>query len=242
MGDLSRAGLTAEALPVLDQWRAWMQDHPPQEGRHALTFQHDGLTLHDWLDGLRASSVSDQHDQEGARPWRFDLALSRLAGSTKDALRADRLLGAWVWSLLASACDRPINTLILGRDRVVVTRAMDADHARAELAKLLDAWQRALLAPLPVACQTALAWLDKPEEAYRKYNPGDHGRAEGDDVYLKRLYPDFGALMADGQMPALAEQLYGAFRQWMGSHVSAVPLVSDEDGPVDDAGAAGRAA
>lgn len=242
MGDLSRAGLVAEALPVLDQWRAWMQDHPPLEGRHALTFQHDGLALHDWLDGLRAPSVSDQHDLDGARPWRFDLALSRLAGSTKDALRADRLLSAWVWSLLASACDRPVNTLILGRDRVVVTLAMEPDHARAELAKLLDAWQRALQAPLPVACQTALAWLDKPEEARRKYNPGDHGRAEGDDVYLKRLYPDFDALMADGQMPALAERLYGAFRQWMGSHVTAAPLVSDEGEPGDDADAAGRAA
>jgi exodeoxyribonuclease V gamma subunit len=152
------------------------------------------------------------------------------------------LLSAWVWSLLASACDRPVNTLILGRDRVVVTLAMEPDHARAELAKLLNAWQRALQAPLPVACQTALAWLDKPEEAHRKYNPGGHGRAEGDDVYLKRLYPDFDALMADGQMPALAERLYGAFRQWMGSHVTAAPLVSDESEPGDDADAAGRAA
>lgn len=242
MGDLSREGLAAEALPVLDHWRVWMQEHPPLEGRHALVFQYDGLTLHDWLDGLHAPAAIDPHDPDGQRPWRFDLALSRLAGSTKDALRADRLLSTWVWSLLASACDRPINTLILGRDRVVVTRAMDAEQARTELAKLLDTWQRALQGPLPVACQTALAWLDKPEEAYRQYNPSDHGRAEGDDVYLKRLYPDFEALMADGQMPALADQLYGAFRQWMGSHVTAAPLVSDEDeSDGDDTDAAGRA-
>jgi exodeoxyribonuclease V gamma subunit len=241
LGDLSRAGLAAEALPVLGHWQAWTQAHPPLEGRHALKFQHDGLTLHDWLDGLRAPSEAEQHEPDRARPWRFDPALSRLAGSTKDALRADRLLGAWVWSLLASACDRPINTLILGRDRLVVTRAMDADQARSELGRLLDAWQQALQAPLPVACQTALAWLDKPEEAHRKYNPGDHGRAEGDDVYLKRLYPDFNALVADGQMPVLAEQLYGAFRQWVSSHVTATPLVSDMDERGDDTDAAGSA-
>ena len=230
LGEMHREALEAESLPVLDHWQPWQAAHPLMEVRHALKFEHEGLAVHDWLDGLREPSSAEVRAGD-ACPWRATLPLSRLGSGPKLTVRPDKLLDAWVWSLLASACGHPVDTLVLGRDLAVQARAVDPADAREVLIDLLQAWREALQAPLPVACLTALTWLDKPENAPRLYNPSDRGRGEGEDVYLARLYPDFAALTADGRMPDLAERLYGPLKAWLDSSVMAVPLDrSDIDG------------
>lgn len=226
LGEMHREALEADSLPVLDHWQPWQGAHPPLDQRHVLRFEHNGLAVHDWLDGLREPSSVERRTGSTC-PWRVSLPLSRLGSGPKAALRPDKLLDAWVWSLLASACGHPVDTLVLGRDLVVQARAVDPEHARAVLADLLQAWDEALQAPLPVACLTALAWLDKPESAPGRYNPSERGYGEGEDVYLARLYPDFAALTADGRMPDLAERLYGPLKLWLESSVTAVPLDRD---------------
>ncbi|HIV72891.1 MAG TPA: exodeoxyribonuclease V subunit gamma [Candidatus Aquabacterium excrementipullorum] len=231
LGEMSRLALESDSLPVLDHWQPWQQAHPLLDERRALHFEDDtGLAVHDWLDGLREPSSAEARAGD-ARPWRVSLPLSRLGQGPRSTLRPEALLDTWVWSLLASACGHPVDTLVLGRDLAVQARAVHADDARELLTGLLQSWREALQAPLPVACRTALAWLDKPESAPRIYNTGDHVHGEAEDVYLSRLYPDFDALAADGRLPDLAEQLYGAYRRWLDSSVTAVPLVADASIP-----------
>lgn len=235
LGEMHRAALEAESLPVLDHWQPWAEAHPPLDERHALHVAHGGWAVHDWLDGLRSPSGAEQ--RAGAdKPWRVSLQLSRLGSGPKATLRPERLLEAWVWSLLASACGHPVNTLVLGRDLVVQAQAVEPSQARDILIDLLDAWREALRTPLPVACLTALAWLDKPDSARAKYDASDFGRGEGEDVYLARLYPDFASLVADGRFEVLAERLYGPYLRWVRGSVTAVPL------PRDTAADAGGAA
>ena len=87
-------------------------------------------------------------------------------------------------------------------------------QARAHWQALLQAWQEGLHRPLPLALQSALAWLDKGGSASDADNPvafeaaratfedhdprfGRRAEREGND-YLARAFPNFHALWSEG--------------------------------------------
>jgi exodeoxyribonuclease V gamma subunit len=89
-------------------------------------------------------------------------------------------------------------------------------------------WRRNLDAPLPVACQTALALLaeGKPRVVYE----GEYelrGEVEKEPC-LARLWPDFAALASSGEWPGVALALYGGLADWLATQVTVTPHAGDE--------------
>ena len=113
----------------------------------------------------------------------------------------------------------PARGLVVGRDASVAIAPLDAEPARATLARLLRAWREGLDAPLPLPFRTALAQLEgaHPQRCYEGH---DHAHGEVEEACLARLYPDFEALSADGRFAELAERLYAPLRDWIAAHTA----------------------
>ena len=205
------------AVPMLAQWRAVLREHPTQADKMPLRFEHGAWAVEDWLDGLRHSASG-----AGDRGW-MELVASRLCTREKPAIRPDKLLGAWVRCLVASACDVDSKGILVGRDVTVTVRPLDPDVARETLAKLLEAWGQGMARPLPVACLTAIAALND-NDAEKAYDGDGFERAgEVEDPCLSRIFPDFESLTADGKFDTWADQLYRPILDWINSHVTFEP-------------------
>jgi len=184
----------------------------------ALRHASGALEVDDWLDGLRYDPQGD-----GEPGW-LQLVASRLCTKgDKPALRPDKLLAAWVRCLVAGACGVVAHGVLVGRDVTVTFSPMEQAEARARLEDLLAAWQAGMVAPLPVACLTAMAWLagDNAEAAYE--GDGFFATAEADEPCLARVYPDYESLTADGSFETWAEQLYRPVLDWVDRHVGFEP-------------------
>ena len=212
LGERAERELAGTLQPMLGRWRALHHAFPVAGVKEPLRFEHEGLLLDDWLDGLRLAST------DSGEPVWLSLQASRLA-TDKGAPRIDKLIGAWVNTLISSACGAPVQGVLVGRDATLTVQPLPADRAMATLRDLLDAWREGMGQPLPVAPLTALAWLDggKPEQAYEG---GMFLDGEGREPCLARLFPDFETLVADGRFEALAETLYGPLRDWAATHVA----------------------
>jgi len=207
--------LVEAALPMLGQWHAVLAELPESAAKAPLRLTEDAVTIDDWLDGLRRASS----DAEG-RTW-LELVPSRLQTTAKTPeLRPEQLIGAWVRSLVAGACGIAAHGELVGRDASVSITPMEPDAARATLTSLLAGWREGMTRPLPVACRTALAWLNEKDAALSYDGNGDFMRAEAEEACLAREYPDYEALTADGQFEVWAEQLYGPVLHWIAAHVS----------------------
>jgi exodeoxyribonuclease V gamma subunit len=106
-------------------------------------------------------------------------------------------------------------------------RPLAREQAAAVLAAVVAQWRRNLDSPLPVACKTALAHLSGGD-ARATYDGGFEISGEVDDPCLARLWPDFAALAASGEWPAVAEELYGALVEWLETGVTIAPLEGEE--------------
>jgi len=212
LGERAERELAGALRPMLARWRTLHHDFSVAGVKEPLRFEHEGLVLDDWLDGLRLASM-----ESGAPVW-LSLQASRLA-TDKGAPRVDKLIGAWVHTLVGSACGVPVQGVLVGRDATLTVQAMPADRAMATLRDLLDAWREGMGQPLPVAPLTALAFLDggKPESAYEG---GMFLDGEGREACLARVFPDFETLAADGRFEEFAEILYGPLRDWAATHVA----------------------
>lgn len=221
LGERAERELASALRPMLARWRRLHHDYPIAGVKEPLRFEHEGLVLDDWLDGLRLASM-----ESGAPVW-LSLQASRLA-TDKGAPRVDKLIGAWIHALVGSACGVPVQGVLVGRDATLTVQALPADRAMATLRDLLDAWREGMGQPLPVAPLTALAFLDggKPEAAYEG---GMFLDGEGREACLARVFPDFEALAADGRFEEFAEILYGPLRDWAATHVAVELHVANEE-------------
>lgn len=224
LGERAERELASALRPMLARWRSLHHDHPVAGVKEPLRFEHEGLVLDDWLDGLRLASMDS-----GAPVW-LSLQASRLA-TDKGAPRVDKLISAWIHTLVGSACGVPVQGVLVGRDATLTVQAMPADRAMATLRDLFDAWREGMGQPLPVAPLTALAFLDggKPEAAYEG---GLFLDGEGREACLARVFPDFETLAADGRFEEFAEILYGPLRDWAATHVAVELHVATEEAAV----------
>ncbi|MBS3965404.1 MAG: exodeoxyribonuclease V subunit gamma [Methylomonas sp.] len=141
----------------------------------------------------------------------------------KDAIDYVRLLNYWPVHLSANASGLALRSLIVGSDGLVVLERIAQTEAMAALLDLATAWQTAMTQmtqPIPVACRTALAWLNRAnaedDDAIRKTYEGDetNDRSPGEvgyDPYLARFYPSFDQLTAaceQGDFAFWSQQLY----------------------------------
>ncbi|MDV7213831.1 hypothetical protein [Azotobacter beijerinckii] len=138
----------------------------------------------------------------------------------KDGWKWHRLLRPWVAHVAAAACDAPLTTLLVGEDASLSFAPIEPAKAQAILRLWLEAWRAGLEAPLPVALNTAIAWLNSGEEgdedggtaekAAREAYEGAYNRSGevAGSASLARHYPTFDALVADGDFYAWSRDLY----------------------------------
>lgn len=171
-------------------------DHLP-EGRA------ESLRLVDWLDNLRCDDAGE----------RCRLLL------TSGSLLKDRrwqlvkLVPFWVAHLAAQLDGPPITSCIVSKSGTAQLKPLAREQARELWSVLLDALLQGMERPLPLAPRTAVAWLQKggslldieaqaPFEAARAAYEGGYEQDGGErrfNAYLRRAWPDFDALWADGE-------------------------------------------
>lgn len=187
---------------------------PPLEVR----LEFPGLPiLEDWIDGLC---------QDGGG------AIARIRTlSGKDVRRkkgkTHRLLPIWVDHVASVAAGCELTTFVVADPATMrwTPHAIGGDEtadprtrARALIRRWMELYLQGLENPLPVAAQTAMAWLEAAEgareAAARKAFEGagfnaPPGECERDPA-VARFFPEFDALYGDGeQFAALARALYG---------------------------------
>jgi exodeoxyribonuclease V gamma subunit len=169
------------------------------------------VSIDDVLDGLHFAD-------EGAPVWLL-LSPRRLCNDKHKPL-ADRFIDAWVRCLVTSACGLLVPGVIVSADATLRIEALPTEQAETTLRVLLQAWREGLMAPLPLACKTALALVGGSSDVAAVYDGGFNRRGEVQDMSLSRLYPDFEALSADGRFAELADLLYGPVQRWVNGHVA----------------------
>ncbi|WP_163574081.1 exodeoxyribonuclease V subunit gamma [Halomonas faecis] len=161
--------------------------------------------LEDWLDQLR-------RDDAGHR-CRLLLSSSSLIGQSRGRgqYRWAQLVRPWV-AHLAGNLAAPLTTELLSKAGHVTLPPLEAETARERLGHVIAAWQAGMRQPLPLACDTAFAWLGKVDQrdgsvanngpdsdawqAARKAYEGD-GFTAGEvdrNPYLAHRWPSFTAL------------------------------------------------
>ncbi len=222
-GRRTEQALVETLLPMLAQWHELHALYPAGAPNELVHFEWDGVVLDDWLAGLKTAPAVGA---EIARVW-FDLSPSRLClDPKKQTVRADKLIGAWVRTLVASACGISATGVVVGRDATVTVNPLPVDDARATLAVLMQVWQSGMAEPLPLACKTGLALMRGAPDVAGVYDGGafQNGAGGGEvaDACLSRQFPDFEALAADGRFADMAERVYGPVMQWIDAQVTLV--------------------
>ncbi|MDN6180397.1 MAG: exodeoxyribonuclease V subunit gamma [Halomonas subglaciescola] len=187
--------LFGEYAKALEEWPQTVEAGQPVEYTFATANSGAEITLTGRLDALRKA-------QDGRR-CRLVLSSSSLVKEGK--YRWQHLLRPWV-AHLAGNLDGAMTSLLISKAGKIRLEPMDADDARTQLESLMRLWRDAMSAPLPLAAQSAFAWLDArqkkgnkdPQESARSvYEGGYHHSGEVEQsAYLTRLWPDFARLYA----------------------------------------------
>ncbi|WP_416137985.1 exodeoxyribonuclease V subunit gamma [Halomonas sp. HK25] len=216
--------LFADYRQVLEQWPHAMEE-PLTVSLGLGKELGEGLALEDWLGELRVNDAMER--------CRVLLTTSSLVNKGKYHWK--HWLAPWV-AHLAGQLEGPMTTRLLSRAGGGTLAPLPADEARAHLATIAAAWQRGMATPLPLARDTAFAWLEKggtppamarclagkvseeDDKAWKAldtvyYGSGfnnDHGE-RGRDPYLLRQWPALETLVQSpegGGFAKLAEALY----------------------------------
>ncbi|OQR32417.1 exodeoxyribonuclease V subunit gamma [Pseudomonas sp. Bc-h] len=197
-----------EPLPDLVQRYQYLLFKWPERLNSALpvSYEHQGIALDGWLDGLYQNAQNQL------------LAVTAIPNAIggKKARKWHRLTKPWVTHLVACACELPLTTALVASDDTLLLSPLDKNTACRALNDLLLAWQHGMQRPLPVAVQTAFAWLGqgdevKAEAAARKAYDGDGQNSKGErekSTALARQFPDFDALLDSEEFVGWCESLY----------------------------------
>ena len=127
----------------------------------------------------------------------------------------------------------PPHAIVVARDATVTITPQPADEARATLDTLVAVWLQGMQAPLPLPPRTACKSLTDSEDGHAArecYEGGYQVAGEGQDPFWARLYPDFEALLEEGDravagasaaghaapgFSALAQVVYAPMLHWL---------------------------
>ncbi|MFC0399455.1 exodeoxyribonuclease V subunit gamma [Paraburkholderia rhizosphaerae] len=223
-GDLATGGFgqllgdeLMEPMPDLfERYRAalarWPQmlDDQQHELRIEQTIDGRVRSVDDWIGNVRTHA--------DGKLGRVVLEASSLIKDNK--YRRDKLIAHWVAHLAAQIAVGPMTTVVVSKIGSVELAPLTGDDAHTHLLALLRAWDDGMRRPLPLAVNTAFAWLgkrapdapaDQPDarEAARAAYDGTSWQAGERDMnaYLGRVYADFDALAASGEFERLAVEL-----------------------------------
>ncbi len=166
-----------------------------------LAFEASGVHLQGWLNELRCHA-------DGALA-RLELLPGSLAKSKE--LKWHRLLRPYVMHVIAAACGIPMTTLLVGEDKSLSFSPVPQEDAADVLTGWLHAWSSGMAAPLPIALKTSVKWLQSQDEDKARTCYEGAVKVTGEvttSASLARQYPNYSALVADGQFIDLSQQLY----------------------------------
>lgn len=209
-GEQCREALQAPLSEQLRRYEALLLDWPePIDSPRALRFDADAVRMEGWLSGLRTRA-----DGSVAR---IELLPGTLAKDKKDkSWKWHRVLRPYVMHMTAAACGISIETFLVGEDCSLHWQPVGADAAAQQLTLWLQAWTEGMRAPLPVAVNTSLAWLQAlrddgaaDDKASLVYEGSYNAKGEVEkSASLARQFPDYAALTADGRFHDWSERLY----------------------------------
>lgn len=204
--------------PVRLAWLGLCAQFPDAADKLPVTFEHDGICLDDWLDKLHANGKQTV--------WLTQIA-SKVTTKT-GAVRGEKLIDGWLRQLAAAAHGHTVSGYLVARDAIVTMAPLDPAAAQATLQTLLACWRDGMHRPLPVACKTALAFvqLDAGGDPRSSYDGGYLISGENEDRCLARLWPDFEALSAEDEWETCATTLYGPLNEWLQSNISVEAISS----------------
>ncbi|MDQ1812146.1 exodeoxyribonuclease V subunit gamma [Massilia sp. CCM 9210] len=203
-------------VPVRTAWLTLGARFDEVAPKLAVSLDFGGVHLEDWVDKLRSNASETA--------WLLQISSKVL--DKKGAPRGDKLIAPWLRQLAAAAVGQPVTGYLVARDAIVMLAPLERDQSYAQLAELVALWRRNMDQPLPVACKTALALLQQGEPR-STYDGGFELSGEVLDQCLARLWPDFTALNASGEFPAVAEALYGPLARWLGQHIEIAAMDRD---------------
>ncbi|SFD20683.1 exodeoxyribonuclease V subunit gamma [Massilia yuzhufengensis] len=214
MGRHWQQELVEGLVPVRTAWLALGARFPQAAPKRAVSLGlRDGLVLDDWIDRLRTDGAETA--------WLMQVSSKVLDKEGRP--RGDKLIGPWLRQLAASAAGAPVAGHLVARDAVLAMAPLDPVEAAATLHELAALWRSNLDRPLAVACKTALALLQDGEPR-TVYDGGYEISGEVSELCLARLWPDFAALLAAGDWPHVARDLYGPLADWIEAGVTVTPL------------------
>jgi exodeoxyribonuclease V gamma subunit len=233
LGELKRSELHTSLTGMFLTWTELGVEFPLAAQRVAVEHAQGALLVRDWIDGVFQNPA-------GERCW-LSLEAGKLinASGKQPQPRPEKLLGAWLKSLLLACCGHQVQGRLIGTDGQLVIRPMDPQVAAMNLETLLGVWQMGQQEALPLPLKTALTLAAAPtqdgkavpdskaEAAYEGSGDAMSDRmAEVRDMCLARVYPDFEALCeaqtSSGQgLLDLAPMVYGPLLQWVTECVTA---------------------
>ncbi|MCA1855340.1 exodeoxyribonuclease V subunit gamma [Massilia oculi] len=215
-------------VPVRTAWLALGLRFPHPAPKRAVSLGLDDghgqqLLLDDWIDRLRSDGVQNA--------WLMQVSSKVLDRDGRP--RGDKLIGPWLRQLAAAAAGAPVAGHLVARDALLAMAPLDPVDAAATLHDLVRLWRANLDRPLGVACKAALALLQEgagEAEARLVYDGGYELKGEVEELCLARLWPDFAALVAAGDWPHVARDLYGPLADWIASALQVMPLAALQEG------------
>src|SRR5690554_5663583 len=128
--------------------------------------------------------------------------------------RWSRLMADWCLHVLAAASGHTVRSCLVGANGTVEMAPLDPQRAEEIVVAWLSAWREGMRRPLPVAVETAFAYLcareDQAEQRAREcYQGSGYSVAEVQrSPALQRTHADFASLWATGEFEHWARQLY----------------------------------
>ena len=211
IGAREAAGLAALAEPMRAEQQRFERRFAQAVAPRHLRFEADDIAIDDWLEGLCSDGVGTAWIE--VRPS----MLFKKPGDTRPV--ADKLIDVWVRMLVSSACDVPAQGWLVGCDATLGLRTIEGARARSTLRALLAIWRQGMQQALPLASKSALASLADANPR-SVYEGSLLMQGEGSEPCLKRCFPDFDSLRADGRFEVLARQVYQPLLEWIDEAVS----------------------
>lgn len=257
LGEMAQMDLAEVLKAILQSLLVEQAKYGDLAQRRSMRFEHDGIVLEDWLDhlcepGERASATDD----EASESEHFDVVSLTVepgkvcvkAGSDKSetkkkpVARADKLLNAWITSMVASACDVRVRLVVVAQDAVLCVRPMPKEIAEQTLRMLLSLWQKGMNQPLPLPLKTSIEFVNvKPTDSTKRsksalteyegsqgYDGSDPKPGEGVEMCLSRQFPDYESLDKSG-FESLAQETYQPLIDWVSQYVVVQAHSSSED-------------
>ncbi len=216
-GELTLAQLVAPLGAQLERFREqlllWDQPLENPLLLQAVASAPDAtIEVVSWLAGVRRCAPLDGL-------MRVQLVTGSLLGK-KGALRWRKLLGELCQHVLAAASGHRLTTCLIGADASIQLLPLEQERAASIVRDWLLGYLHGLSRPLPVAVETAFAWLTEGKDEKRLgaarlcYEGNDFSRGEVDgSPALQRSYPDFASLQANDEFIGWAESLYQPLAQ-----------------------------